>query len=371
MKYVFFLVALIIFFGMMGYVLIRIFQVLPPKSTMRIVCAGIFIFSLILLISGLLFEKAFTPIVSKSITFVGYTFLIVVSYLFISFLLVDLIRLSNILLHFAPAGMLTFRFWAMIVSLVIIAFALIVGNYDFNHPKLVQLNLTTEKPTQNKEIKIIAASDIHLGCSIDKKMLKRYVKLINAQHPDIVFLLGDITDRSVDGLIGPAIQTELMAIKAPLGKYAIFGNHEYYSGRLQDIAKFLRASGITVLQDSVCLVDKSFYVIGRDDRTNTKRKPLVELVNGLDQKLPKILLDHQPYNLEEAERNGLDLQLSGHTHNGQIFPENLIVKRVFELAYGYLKKGKTQYYVSSGLGLWGPQYRIGSQSELVEIWLKY
>jgi predicted MPP superfamily phosphohydrolase len=371
MKYVFFLVALTILFGMTGYVFLRIVQALPPKSTIRMITAGIFIFSLILLISGLLFENTFTPLVSKSITFIGYTFLIVVFYLFISFLIVDIIRLSNFFFHFAPAGMHTFRFWALTGSLVVIAFTLVVGNYKFNHPKVVQLNLTTDTPKQNKEIKIIAASDIHLGCSIDKKMLKQYVKLINAQHPDIVFLLGDITDRSVDGLIGPAIQTELMAIKAPLGIYAIFGNHEYYSGRLQDISKFLRASGITVLQDSVCLVDNSFYVVGRDDRTNTKRKPLAELVNGLNPKLPKILLDHQPYNLQDAERNGLDLQLSGHTHNGQIFPENLIVKGIFELAYGYLKKGKTQYYVSSGLGLWGPQYRIGTQSELVEIKLKY
>jgi Predicted phosphohydrolases len=356
---------------MMTYVLIRIFQALPPKLNIRIIYAGIFVLLVVLLISGLLFENAFTPFIAKSVTFVGYTFLIVVSYLFISFLLVDIIRLSNIFFHFAPAGMQTFRFWAMTGSLVFIALALVAGNYNFNHPKLVQLNLSTDKPLKNKEIKIIAASDIHLGCSIDKKMLKRYVELINAQHPDIVFLLGDITDRSVDGLIGPDIQTELKAIKAPLGTFAIYGNHEYYSGKLKEIAKCLRASGITLLQDSVCLVDCSIYVIGRDDRTNTKRKPLAELVKGLDNSRPKILLDHQPYNLEDAERNGFDLQLSGHTHNGQIFPENLITKGFFELSYGYLKKGETQYYVTSGLGLWGPQYRIGTQSELVEIRLRY
>ena len=371
MKYGFFLFVSTIFLVLTGYVLARSCQALPPKYGIRTIFTAIFTILFVIMMAGFLFGNVFSPALSKAFTFVGYTFLIVVSYLFISFLLVDVIRLVNYALHFAPAGMHLFRFWALIGSLVIIIPVLIAGNYNFNHPKLVQLNLSTEKPLKNKEVKIIAASDIHLGNSIDKKMLQKYVRLINAQHPDIVFLLGDVTDRSVDRVIEQDMQTEFKAIKAPLGVYAISGNHEYYSGKPAEIAKYLRASGITVLHDSACLVDNSFYVIGRDDRTNPRRKSLSELVKNLDNSHPKILLDHQPFNLEEAERNNIDLQLSGHTHNGQIFPGNLIVKSVYELAYGYLKKGKTQYYVSSGLGLWGPQYRIGTQSELVEIRLKY
>ncbi|MFZ4725789.1 MAG: metallophosphoesterase, partial [Paludibacter sp.] len=117
--------------------------------------------------------------------------------------------------------------------------------------------------------------------------------------------------------------------------------------------------------------DSSFYIVGRDDKSNLNRKKLSEIVTGLDKKLPFILMDHQPYHLEEAEQNDIDFQISGHTHNGQFFPGNLFVKKMYELGYGYLKKGNTHYYVSSGLGLWGPQYRIGTESELVVINLKY
>ena len=369
MKYTFFVVVFALFFGMLAYVLIRGWQALPVSA--RMIYAQIFGGLLILLMTGLFFENAFAPVLSRVITFAGYTFLITVVYLFLSFLLVDVVRFANYFLHFAPAGMHSFRFWMLSGSLGVIAIALIVGNYNFNHPKIVKLNLTVDRPLKNREVKIIVASDIHLGNAIGKQMLSKYVKLINAQQPDMVLLAGDITDRSASPLSEQNMKTELQAIHAPLGVYAIRGNHEYYSGKPHEIAGYLRASGITVLIDSACLVDNSFYIVGRDDRTNTRRKSLAEITQGLDRDIPKILLDHQPYQLEVAAQNGIDLQLSGHTHDGQFFPGNLLVKKMFELGHGYLKKGKTHYYVSSGLGLWGPQYRIGTQSELVEIRLKY
>jgi predicted MPP superfamily phosphohydrolase len=164
---------------------------------------------------------------------------------------------------------------------------------------------------------------------------------------------------------------ELRTIKARYGVFAINGNHEHYAETPTATADYLKSAGIKVLRDEVCLVDSSFYIVGRDDRSNSQRKSLAELVKGLNQSMPRILMDHQPNYLEEAEKNGIDLQISGHTHNGQFFPGNFLVKYMNELAYGYSKRGKTHYYVSSGLGLWGPQYRIGTQSELVVINLKY
>jgi predicted MPP superfamily phosphohydrolase len=248
---------------------------------------------------------------------------------------------------------------------------MIVGNYQFNHPQIVDMDLAVEHPRHNKQLNIVAASDIHLGNSIDINMLRKYVQMINAEQPDIVLLLGDITDRSASPLTEQNMKSVLETIHAPLGVYAIRGNHEFYSGKPDEIAGYLKSSGIHVLIDSVQLVDNSFYIIGRDDKTNTNRKSLEEITKNLDPNLPKILLDHQPYNLETAEQNGIDLQLSGHTHNGQFFPGNFLTGLLFEQAHGYLKKGKTHYYISSGLGIWGPQYRIGTQSELVKIRLKY
>jgi predicted MPP superfamily phosphohydrolase len=266
--------------------------------------------------------------------------------------------------------MANFRLWMMVATLGVTGIAMIAGNYRFNHPSVVTLNLSTKNPRQNKVLTIVAASDIHLGISIDKKRLQSYVKMMNDQHPDIVLLAGDISDRSMIPVIKQNMLEEFSNIKAPMGVYAIYGNHEHYAETPTATADYLKKAGIVVLRDSACLVDNSFYLIGRDDRTNQKRKTLKEIVKGLDMKYPRILMDHQPFHLEEAENNNIDLQLSGHTHNGQFFPINLIIKSFYELSYGYLKKGNTHYYVSSGLGLWGPQYRIGTQSELVVIHLK-
>jgi uncharacterized protein len=372
MKLSFFLVFITLFLGMMAYVLIRGYQIIPPKPTLRPYFIGGFIFLLFTLFCGIFLEHKLGPALTKIVTFTGYTFLLVVLYMLLSFVLMDLVRLANSLFHFTPvAGMMTVRQWAAVISIVIIAIALGIGNYQFNHPKVVSLSLSAEQPRQHREIRIIAVSDIHLGSSIDKKRLHQYVQMINARKPDIILLAGDITDRSIGAVTEQRMQEELRSLHAPLGTYAISGNHEFYSGVPDQIASYLRASGITVLHDSMALVDSSFYIIGRDDRTNRNRKPLAELVRGLNPNLPKILLDHQPYHLEEASANGIDLQFSGHTHNGQFFPGNLFVKAMYELGYGYLKKGKTHYYISSGLGIWGPQYRIGTQSELVEITFKY
>jgi predicted MPP superfamily phosphohydrolase len=101
------------------------------------------------------------------------------------------------------------------------------------------------------------------------------------------------------------------------------------------------------------------------------RKDLSTLLQGVDKKLPIILLDHQPYNLSEAEKNGVDLQLSGHTHKGQISPGNLITKKVYEVDWGYEKKGNFNIYVSSGVGTWGPPIRTGSHSEIVDIYINF
>lgn len=371
MKLSFFIVIFTLILGLFALVFLKGMHLLPVKPLLRWTFGVSYIFLFLALFAGLYFEQKLGLSFAKILTFTTYTFLLTVIYMSFSFLLTDLVGLANKLLHFAPPGMLVFRQWAAIISLGIIAITFTIGNYRFNHPVLVHLDLTVEHPVQHREIRIVAASDIHLGTSIDKKRLHKYVQMINARKPDIILLAGDITDRSFGPVMEQKMEQELSQLHAPLGVFAISGNHEYYSGVPEEINEYLRAADIRMLHDSVALVDHSFYLVGRDDRTNPNRKPLSELVEGLRPELPKILLDHQPYALEQACENGIDLQISGHTHNGQFFPGNLFVKRIFEVGHGYKKKGKTHFYVSSGLGIWGPLYRIGTQSELVEIQLKY
>jgi len=370
MKIGFILIAFAILLSLNSYIMVRGWQALPAASFLRPVYLITAIVLFLALLSGMIFSNAMPPVVAKAVSFAGFTYIIIFIYLFLSFLLVDIVRLFSLFIHIAPVYMANFRLWMMVGTLGITGIALIVGNYKFNHPEIVTLNLSTNKPVQNKDLKIVAVSDIHLGISIDKKMLQRYVKMINDQHPDIVLLAGDVSDRSMIPVVKQNMIEEFRSINAPMGVYAINGNHEHYAETPGATAEYLKKAGIIFLRDSACLVDGSFYVVGRDDRTNTNRKSLKDIVQGMDVKLPRILMDHQPFHLEEAENNNIDLQISGHTHNGQFFPGNLFVKRIYELGYGYLKKGNTHYYVSSGLGLWGPQYRIGTQSELVVIHLK-
>jgi predicted MPP superfamily phosphohydrolase len=144
------------------------------------------------------------------------------------------------------------------------------------------------------------------------------------------------------------------------------GNHDYIANANRTIP-FIKSTGIHLLRDEAILVDSAIYIVGRDDRSNPHRKPIKEILKGLNTNKPLILLDHQPYHLEEAANAGVDFQFSGHTHRGQVFPINLITDAIYEKSHGYLKKGNTNIYVSSGLGIWGGKFRIGSQSEYVVI----
>ena len=142
--------------------------------------------------------------------------------------------------------------------------------------------------------------------------------------------------------------------------------------KIDDVVKTFNDSGINVLRDKAILINNSFYVIGRDDisqesQTKVKRKELSDIIKDLDKSRPLILMDHQPRNFDDTQKQGIDLQVSGHTHRGQLFPANLITNAIFELDYGYLQKNNSNFIVSSGYGTWGPPIRIGSRSEIVEI----
>jgi predicted MPP superfamily phosphohydrolase len=165
---------------------------------------------------------------------------------------------------------------------------------------------------------------------------------------------------------------ELKQIKSKLGVYAIIGGHEYYGGYINEIIKTLEDSNINVLIDEQVKIDNGFYVIGRDDNNSSRfkvrsRRSIQELISGLDKSMPLILLNHEPNFLDEAEQSGIDLQLSGHSHNGQMFPINYITNAIFKKGYGYYRQGNLQEIVTSGLSTWGPPIRIGTKSEIVNI----
>jgi len=143
----------------------------------------------------------------------------------------------------------------------------------------------------------------------------------------------------------------------------------YQSG---DIFALLQGAGVTVLRDSYVRVDDNFTIVGRDDRaathfTDQPRQALSAIMEDVDKSLPIILMDHQPYSLGEGQANEVDLQVSRHTHQSQVFPLNFVTKRIFEIDWGHLQKGETNIIVSTGFGTWGPPIRIGNTPEVVDI----
>lgn len=370
MKQAFFIFLLVVLFGAIAYVIVRGIQSFSAYPIIKHVYWTALTVMSAMMLASFFMPSAFSPPIGKIVTFIGFSFLILLLYLFFVFLLIDIARLVNLLTPFI-ADMPLFRFRTATAGIVLTVLVMIIGHIQFLNPKIVKLEVQTENTFKGKNMKIVAISDLHLGISIDKKMLQKYVAMIQSQQPDLVLLGGDIIDRSVQAVIDADMHEELLQIDAPLGVYAVLGNHEYYGEGLKKVHSFYDKTNITLLRDTVVAINEDIFLIGRDDAANHRRKSLSSLTQNTNNASVRLLLDHQPYNLAEARENHIDFQFSGHTHKGQILPGNLLVNKLFEIGYGYRKIGQTHYYVSSGLGIWGPQYRIGTQSEMVVIDFRY
>ena len=288
--------------------------------------------------------------------------LIILLYLFILFLVLDLGRLVRLV----PRTLL-YNNWTTTCGIIIVMTGLFVYGYlHYKHKYREEIHLTTEKPLA-KPIKLVMMSDLHLGYHNRREELHRWIDLINKENPDAILIAGDIIDGSIRPLREQQMHEEFRRLNAPV--YACLGNHEYYSGE-PDAQKFYHQAGIHLLQDSAA-VFKDICIIGRDDRTNQHRKSLGKIMteNASLTSHPSflILLDHQPYHLEQAEKQKIDFQFSGHTHHGQVWPISWITEAIYECAFGPHQRGNTQYYVSSGIGLWGGKFRIGTRSEYVVV----
>ncbi len=339
------------------YTLWHIWWLLPLpvawRSTIVTLCALSF-FLLFLSVAKVL---DFMPIPAATIVYkTGTTSLIVLLYTTIIFLFLDLLRFVQII----PPQTLRNNILITTVMTAVLAAVFIYGNIRYHHKARRELTLHTEKYIGQK-VKLLLLSDLHLGYHIRCSELRQWVDMINKENPDIVLLAGDLIDRSVKPLLKENMAAEMRKINAPV--YACLGNHEYYCD-LQQAMAFYKNAGIILLRDSVAMWN-GIYIAGRDDRTNQQRKSVAALLKDINKDSYIILLDHQPYDIERSAKAGADFQFSGHTHHGQVFPASLITDAVYTVAYGKYSIGGTQYYVSSGLGIWGGKFRIGTCSEYV------
>lgn len=247
---------------------------------------------------------------------------------------------------------------------------LLYGYVNYRNPKVEHIVINLEKEFEGGEFTAVAISDVHLGYGTGPKALQRYVELINAQKPDVIFISGDLIDNSLRPLMDKPFDEILNTLEAPMGIYMVPGNHEYISGADACEEYIRNNTGIHFLRDNLTTLPNGIQVIGRDDRSNRRRMPLEELMLQSDAGKPVIVLDHQPYELAVTDSLGVDIQLSGHTHDGQVWPLNMLIDRMYEQGHGYRKWKNSHIYVSSGLSLWGPPFRIGTNSDLAVITVK-
>ena len=283
-----------------------------------------------------------------------------------------------------------FAVWGGAVAAVIVA----VSTYGAVHFGQIRTTYYTAQVPKacaaGDGLRVALASDLHLGASVGTRQLARMVRRVNEARPDVVVLAGDIFDNSYDDLDDPAgIRDLLASMESTYGVYACYGNHDVSERLLAGFTfggapprvdprmdALLAEAGVTVLQDESVLVDGAFYLVGRLDakrpaRGEAGRLPVARLTEGLDKTKPILLLDHQPRELAEDAAAGVDAALSGHVHDGQLFPVNLFVKLLWENPCGYRYKDGMHSFVTAGVGVWGPAMRVGTNAEVMVIDLRF
>lgn len=315
------------------------------------------------------------------------TLLYIVLFIFLADVLRLILRPLHGNLHdflFSRPG---YVFVGILLSSLVACFS-IYGAVHANSIKIRPYDITIEKNCNDrKELKIALIADLHLGYSFGKHQIAQMVEKVNQQHADIVLIAGDLFDNEYDAVQQPEeIAAVLTQMESTYGTYGVFGNHDvterllggFFASAQKDkfrdprFEEFARKANIKILDDQVECIDDAFYLAGRKDAfrpgdgTRNRKSP-EELLGDLDRTKPIIVLEHQPKQTQELADTGADLQLSGHTHDGQIWPGNLFIHLFWENPAGYLKKDDLHNIVTSGVGVWGPAMRLGTDSEICSI----
>jgi len=371
------IVALIIHFTLNILVFLKGWDVFKTKKLLRTFWMVIFAFELLVYLTGFAFYRHLPPEIIHPIRMMGTSWMLFLLYLGGLVLIGDFLYLASRKKLTRPKELLNqpakMKLTLFLSSFAVVILTLSYGNYKFNHPEVRQVDIQVGKSAGKMDsVRIAMVGDLHLGYLINRDDAQRMVDLIMEQEPDLILFVGDILDSSIEPVQGQRMDEELRRLQAPLGVYSCTGNHEYRYEAERKI-QWLNDAGIKMLRNSAVLIDSAFYVVGREDFVFSDRLPLSEILNrqNVNVSKPVIVLNHSPNDLDEEVNAGADIALYGHTHHGQAFPGNIATRLVFEVAYGYARKGNTHIYVTSGLGLAGPQYRIGTVSEVVVLNVKF
>lgn len=377
---IFITVFLTIYIGANSYIFIRGWQALPKNTNIRLIYSALYLFIALSFIMGEISEKTGLMQNNRFLILTGSTWLAFILYLFLMILVIDMVRGLDYFLKFLPAKDLMaaegIPLKLMIGVMSLASLIVITGIIEASRPVIKTLDIQINKKGGFEDsLNIVMASDIHLGNIIGRNKLQYLVDTINSLDPDIVLLPGDFFDENPGPVVKDNMGGLVESIKAKYGIYAVTGNHEYIGG-IAETVSFMEKHKIKVLRDEAVEINGSFILAGREDRsinrfTDRKRKTLEEILRGKNTMLPVILMDHQPSAIDESVKNGIDLHLSGHTHNGQLWPINYITGAIFKTGYGFNRTGETNIYVSNGYGTWGPPVRTTGRPEIVVIQIRF
>lgn len=364
----FYLWAFLILYGVInGYIFVHIWLFLDNIGVQPIwgvVVGAVFASTYVI---GEIIQHYRSSYFTDALVSIGSIWFLCIVHFFFGSLIFDILWWIHI---FVPSWSIQLReigTW-MGYSISLITLCMIfLGYFNAISPKIRHKKITIpKKNTVTPKLKIAVASDIHLGPINGYRHARRLVKKINSLSPDIILFPGDILDGDVAPVIRRDLGKYLQELQAPFWVFAVLGNHEYIGG-IDRAIKYITDHSIQILRDEITCV-AGITIIGRDDVSSKRfwytRTSLDSLLNHTSPEEPTILMDHQPYHLEEAVNNKIDVQLSGHTHYGQVWPLNLIVSRIFEVSRWYKKKRNTHIIVSSGFGTWWPPIRTNSRAEL-------
>jgi len=384
MKTVQFLIFFSIFFSVYFmtnyYIYIRGLQAFTFSPLLKTIYIKLFIILALSYIAGRILERITVCRIADFLTWIGSYWLALMVYFLLMVILIDVVRVADHFLHFLPAiirvNPAQTNFILGIASIGIVFIIVVAGRINAVNPRVREISIDLPKKVNDgNDITIAMASDIHLGAVVGQKQLRKMIRMIDDINPDLILFAGDVIDEDPGSLIKKDLGKCLEELQAPMGVYAITGNHEYIGGVTKAV-EYLESHNITILRDSVLTLPNGITIIGREDIDSRRfkgkqRKSITELIKYIDPNSPTILMDHQPSNLNDAIDNNIDLQLSGHTHHGQIWPFNYITSKIFRVSYGYEKIQNTHVYVSCGFGTWGPPIRTTARPELVKILLRF
>ena len=349
--------------------------------------AVIYLFMALSPVTAFLLPKSAVAIVIRRI-FTYWIGIMLYSLLYV--VLFDLLRL--IAKHTKLKNTLLFSRGSVIsIGSVVVACAVatcLYGIFNARNIKVNEYSVTVDKSCgSDKHLKAVLVADLHMGYAIGVDHITNMVKKINEQDADIVVIAGDIFDNSYDGMDDPeGIKAQLKSIKSKYGVYAVYGNHDIdekilmgftfdWGGQQlhnEKMTKFVEDCGIKLINDESVLVNDEFYLVGRrdTDKPGTEdgsRAEIADLTAGLDKSKPIFVLSHEPDELQETADAGADIDFSGHTHDGQLFPGNLTIGLFWENPCGMIKKGDMYSIVTSGVGVYGTFMRVGTDAEICSV----